>query len=137
MDESLFLSMDKGLLSAIPAAYSGGYIFARVFHCYLAATRYTGILIWRARNMENITIRMLRLPDVMAITGLSRAAIYAKCNPKDKARYDPDFPQRVQLSANTVAWPWLVSGNPLAYRRSQTPARQPAAASNRHKHRKR
>ena len=26
--------------------------------------------------MENITIRMLRLPDVMAITGLSRAAIY-------------------------------------------------------------
>ena len=30
---------------------------------------------------------------------------YAKGNPKDKARYDPDFPQRVQLSANTVAWP--------------------------------
>lgn len=55
--------------------------------------------------MENITMRMLRLPDVMAITGLSRAAIYAKGNPKDKARYDPDFPQRVQLSANTVAWP--------------------------------
>lgn len=55
--------------------------------------------------MENITIRMLRLPDVMAITGLSRAAIYAKCNPKDKARFDPDFPQRVQLSTNTVAWP--------------------------------
>jgi hypothetical protein len=105
MDESLFLSMYKGLLSAIPAAYSGGYISACVFHCYLAATRYTGILIWRARNMENITIRMLRLPDVMAITGLSRAAIYAKCNPKDKARFDPDFPQRVQLSANTVAWP--------------------------------
>ena len=54
---------------------------------------------------SSISIRMLRLPDVMAITGLSRAAIYAKCNPKDKARYDPDFPQRVQLSANTVAWP--------------------------------
>ena len=54
---------------------------------------------------SSISIRMLRLPDVMAITGLSRAAIYAKCNPKDKARYDPDFPQRVQLSANAVAWP--------------------------------
>ena len=54
---------------------------------------------------SSISIRMLRLPDVMAITGLSRAAIYAKGNPKDKARYDPDFPQRVQLSANTVAWP--------------------------------
>ena len=36
---------------------------------------------------SSISIRMLRLPDVMAITGLSRAAIYAKCNPKDKARY--------------------------------------------------
>ena len=58
---------------------------------------------------SSISIRMLRLPDVMAITGLSRAAIYAKCNPKDKARFDPDFPQRVQLSANTVAWPsgWM------------------------------
>lgn len=28
---------------------------------------------------SSISIRMLRLPDVMAITGLSRAAIYAKC----------------------------------------------------------
>lgn len=55
--------------------------------------------------MENISIRMLRLPDVMAVTGLSRAAIYAKNNPKDKARFDADFPQRVQLSANAVAWP--------------------------------
>lgn len=55
--------------------------------------------------MENISIRMLRLPDVMAITGLSRAAIYAKGNVKDKARFDADFPQRVQISANAVAWP--------------------------------
>lgn len=55
--------------------------------------------------MENISIRMLRLPDVMGITGLSRAAIYAKGNPNDKVRYDPDFPPRVQLSANAVAWP--------------------------------
>ncbi|MDO5638593.1 MAG: AlpA family phage regulatory protein [Neisseria sp.] len=55
--------------------------------------------------MEDINIRMLRLRDVMAITGLSRAAIYAKCNPKDKARFDEDFPPRVQLSANAVAWP--------------------------------
>ena len=55
--------------------------------------------------MENISIRMLRLPDVMAITGLSRAAIYAKNNQNDKARFDADFPQRVQISANAVAWP--------------------------------
>lgn len=55
--------------------------------------------------MENLSTRMLRLPDVMAVTGLSRAAIYAKNNPKDKARFDADFPQRVQLSANAVGWP--------------------------------
>lgn len=55
--------------------------------------------------MENISIRMLRLPDVMAITGLSRAAIYAKNNPNDKARFDADFPARIQLSKNAVAWP--------------------------------
>lgn len=55
--------------------------------------------------MNEISIRMLRLPDVMSITGLSRAAIYAKGNPNDKVRYDPDFPPRVQLSANAVAWP--------------------------------
>lgn len=51
------------------------------------------------------TVRMMRLPELMAVTGLSRAAIYAKSNPKDKARYDADFPRRVQLSANAVAWP--------------------------------
>jgi len=54
--------------------------------------------------MQEITIRMLRLPEVMAITGLSRAAIYAKGNPKDKDRYDPGFPQRVHLSRHAVAW---------------------------------
>ncbi|MCF7530313.1 helix-turn-helix transcriptional regulator [Neisseria lisongii] len=55
--------------------------------------------------MNDFPIRMLRLPDVMSITGLSRAAIYSKNNPNDKARYDPDFPPRVQLSTNAVAWP--------------------------------
>ncbi|MCF7520476.1 AlpA family phage regulatory protein [Neisseria sp. ZJ106] len=55
--------------------------------------------------MTDIQIRMLRLPDVMSITGLSRAAIYAKGNPQDKARFDPDFPMRVSLAANAVAWP--------------------------------
>jgi len=83
------------------------FIFARVFPPLLAAAEYAGISIYPFQEvfMTDLSIRMLRLPDVMAITGLSRAAIYAKGNPKDKARYDPDFPQRVQLSANAVAWP--------------------------------
>lgn len=55
--------------------------------------------------MKEISMRMLRLPDVMSVTGLSRAAIYSKGNPNDAARYDPDFPPRVQLSKNAVAWP--------------------------------
>lgn len=52
--------------------------------------------------MEN-TLQMLRLPDVMQKTGLSRAAIYAKQNPKSKL-HDSTFPKGVKLSANTTAW---------------------------------
>lgn len=56
--------------------------------------------------MEAVTeFRLLRLPEVVAITGLSRASIYAKGNAKDAARFDPDFPARVQIGRNAVAWP--------------------------------
>lgn len=62
---------------------------------------------------ENENITMLRLPEVMARTGLSRATIYCKANPKDP-RYDASFPKRVKLSANASGWvesevnQWLV-----------------------------
>ena len=55
--------------------------------------------------MENKEFRFLRIKEVMIITGLSRAAIYAKGNPKDPARYDADFPPRVRIAANAVGWP--------------------------------
>lgn len=50
-----------------------------------------------------MNIQMLRLPQVMAKTGLSRAAVWAKQNPKD-SRYDASFPTGVKLAANTTAW---------------------------------
>ena len=48
-------------------------------------------------------MQMLRLPQVMAKTGLSRAAVWAKQNPKN-SRYDAAFPKGVKLAANTTAW---------------------------------
>ncbi|WP_269471266.1 hypothetical protein [Neisseria animaloris] len=41
--------------------------------------------------MKNISIRMLRPPDVIAVRRLSRVAIYAKNSPEDKAQFDADF----------------------------------------------
>lgn len=48
-------------------------------------------------------MQMLRLPQVMAKTGLSRAAVWAKQNPNN-SRYDKTFPKSVKLAANTTAW---------------------------------
>lgn len=66
------------------------------------------------------------LAGLLECGSFTEAAEYA-------AAHEAGNPMILQLAGGA----WLVSGNPLAYRRSQTPARQPAAASNRHKHRKR
>jgi len=42
-------------------------------------------------------VTLLRLPDVMARTGLSRSAIYEKMGKSE-------FPKQVSLSARAVAW---------------------------------
>ena len=55
--------------------------------------------------MEKNGFRLMRLKEVMTVTGLSRAAVYAKGNPNDPARYDADFPPRVRIAANAVGWP--------------------------------
>ena len=44
-----------------------------------------------------MTTRMLRLPEVMARTGLSRSTIYSRI-PEDI------FPAQIQLGGRTVAW---------------------------------
>jgi prophage regulatory protein len=41
--------------------------------------------------------RYLRMPEVMHLTGLSRATIYRKIG-------EGTFPHRVQISTNCVAW---------------------------------
>jgi len=41
--------------------------------------------------------RLLRLPDVLRLTGLSRSTLY-------RLQGTGTFPERVQLSQRTVAW---------------------------------
>ena len=43
-------------------------------------------------------MQLLRLPDVLARTGLSRSRLYA-------ALADRSFPQPVKISPRAVAWP--------------------------------
>lgn len=53
--------------------------------------------------MTTQTIRILKLPEVMRMTALSRSAIYAKANPKSHL-YDPEFPTLIKLSAKSSGW---------------------------------
>ncbi|WP_351189847.1 AlpA family phage regulatory protein [Shewanella sp. TB4-MNA-CIBAN-0142] len=52
---------------------------------------------------NNITDQVIRLKDVILITGLSRSTIYAKQNPKSKW-FDPLFPKKISLGARAVGW---------------------------------
>ena len=55
-------------------------------------------------NTNNI---LIRLPDVLRRTGLSRSSIYLKINSKSKY-FDASFPRPVPLSSEIrggVAWP--------------------------------
>lgn len=54
-------------------------------------------------NTENQAVKMLRIGQVVERTALSRAAIYAKLNPRDP-RFDKSFPKSIKLSGNAVAW---------------------------------
>lgn len=47
--------------------------------------------------------QILRLKDVMLMTGLSRSTIYDKQNPSSK-RFAPSFPQKIKLGARAVGW---------------------------------
>lgn len=47
---------------------------------------------------------MLRMENVVGLTGLSKSAIYDWSNPKSP-RHDPNFPQRFKLGRGTaVGW---------------------------------
>lgn len=45
--------------------------------------------------------RIIRLKQVMAMTGLSRSTIYDRMNPKS-SRYDASFPRSIKLGSNNL-----------------------------------
>lgn len=55
------------------------------------------------QNIVPGQLRIIRLKQVIELTGLSRSTIYDVMNPKS-TRYDPDFPKSIQLTQGTVGW---------------------------------
>lgn len=49
------------------------------------------------------TIKILRIPAVIAKIGVKRSTIYDWLNPKSK-RYDPTFPKQLKLGKQSVGW---------------------------------
>lgn len=54
-------------------------------------------------KVTKLTNQIIRLKDVIIMTGLSRSTIYDKLNPKSP-RFDPSFPQKICLGARAVGW---------------------------------
>ncbi|MEL5468378.1 AlpA family transcriptional regulator [Serratia nevei] len=48
-------------------------------------------------SINNMAKRLIRLPDVMSITGLKRSTIYLKMK-------DGDFPKSIPIGERSVAW---------------------------------
>lgn len=61
----------------------------------------------RRRPMTQIdqkpALRVLRLPAVLARTGLSRSTVFAKLNLLHQS-FDPSFPKRIRLGLRAVGW---------------------------------
>ena len=51
----------------------------------------------------NQPLRILRMPELTMILGISRSSIYEKLNPRSKY-YDAEFPKPVRLGAASVGW---------------------------------
>jgi prophage regulatory protein len=54
-------------------------------------------------QLTNITNQVIRLKELTGILGISRSTIYDKQNPKSP-RFDPLFPQKINLGARAVGW---------------------------------
>ncbi len=50
-----------------------------------------------------MTNRVIRLPELAEMTGLSRATIYARMDPKSRS-YDPTFPPKMKLGGRASGW---------------------------------
>jgi len=55
------------------------------------------------RDLGVKNIQILKLPDLIKISGLSRSTLYEKLNEKS-SRYDETFPKQLKLSRNAVGW---------------------------------
>lgn len=47
--------------------------------------------------------QIIRIKEVIAVTGISRSVIYEKLNPQSKC-YDSTFPKPIKLSVNCAGW---------------------------------
>jgi len=54
-------------------------------------------------KLTSAATQIIRLKDVISITGLSRSTIYAKQN-SGSSQFDPSFPQKIKLGARAVGW---------------------------------
>lgn len=52
---------------------------------------------------KNQSLRIMRMPELTMVLGISRSSIYEKLNPKSRY-YDADFPKPVRLGAASVGW---------------------------------
>ena len=50
-----------------------------------------------------VSKRIVRLKELINITGLSRSTIYEKQNPKSP-NFDAEFPRKINLGARAVGW---------------------------------
>ena len=56
-----------------------------------------------AHHETQHAIRILRLKQVLEITGLSKSTVYDLLNPKSP-RHDANFPRSIQLTQSSVGW---------------------------------
>lgn len=72
----------------------------------------------KGNNSRQHPLTLLRLPEVLKRTGLSRSTIYDKLDTKSP-RYDPTFPKQRNLGTGSVGWveseinAWLASRQPV------------------------
>lgn len=53
-----------------------------------------------------ITNRMIRIAELIVVTGLSRSTIYSKQNIASK-QFDPNFPLSIKLGKRAVGWSYI------------------------------
>ncbi|ATY82053.1 AlpA family phage regulatory protein [Aeromonas veronii] len=54
-------------------------------------------------TITQVTCRIIRMPELTRLIGLSRSTIYDRLNPESK-RFDPTFPPPLKLGRSAVGW---------------------------------